>query len=566
MTATLPRPEDIQASFCAVIVDQWANAGVTHAFVAPGSRSTPFALALAEERRIRVEIVHDERSAAFMALGAGLATGAPAIALCTSGTAATHFHAAIVEADLSGVPLIACTADRPPELQGIRAPQTINQKNLYGDSVRAFIDPGVPEWDGRSQWRNFARQAFDAATGFGRGPVHVNLPFREPLVGTPVKDLNSIGDAAFVPAVARPIKSDVAMLVDHISGLRGVIVAGHGCRGVKQVVDLAECLNWPVIADSRSGLQHHDGVITHADTFLRETNTAKRLKPEVVLQLGEGPASKILGQYLHDGAAKVIQISDRPENRDPFRDVAIALNGDLKKIVVALLREVQNLNPITIAFKDAWMMADHVAAGVITECLGSSLTEPAVANTVADSARAGQIIVASSSMPIRDLEWYSRMGKGVTVLSNRGANGIDGVLATAIGAASTTTKTVHVLIGDVAFLHDSSSLTALKMREVNMRIVVTDNDGGAIFSFLAQKQTLTSERYEQLFGTPHGTDLIKLAKAHGLKSVVVNTRDSLKRALAGRGVKVIVVKTNRDSNLEEHNRINSAVSQRLSSQ
>jgi 2-succinyl-5-enolpyruvyl-6-hydroxy-3-cyclohexene-1-carboxylate synthase len=356
------------------------------------------------------------------------------------------------------------------------------------------------------------------------------------------------------------------MLVEHISGLRGVIVAGHGCRGLKQVVELAERLNWPVLADSRSGLQHHDGVITHADAFLREPNTSKRLKPEVVLQLGEGPASKVLGQYLHDGAAKVIQISDRPENRDPFRDVAIALHGDLKKIVVALLREVQNLNPVANEFKEAWITADRLAAGVITECLGSSLTEPAVANTVAESARAGQIIVASSSMPIRDLEWYSRIGKGVTVLSNRGANGIDGVLATAIGAAATTKKTVYVLIGDVAFLHDSSSLTALNKRDVNMRIVVTDNDGGAIFSFLSQKQTLKAERYEQLFGTPHGTDLIKMAKAHGLKSVGVNTRDALKRALAGRGVKVIVVKTNRDSNLEEHNRINSAVSQRLSSQ
>jgi 2-succinyl-5-enolpyruvyl-6-hydroxy-3-cyclohexene-1-carboxylate synthase len=566
MTATLPRPEDIQASFCAVIVDQWANDGVTHAFVAPGSRSTPLALALAEEPRIRVEIVHDERSAAFMALGAGLATGVPAITLCTSGTAAAHFHAAIVEADLSGVPLIACTADRPPELQGIRAPQTINQKNLYGDSVRAFIDPGVPEWDGRGQWRNFARQAFDAATGFGRGPVHVNLPFREPLVGAPTDAIHAIDDSVAARDAVSPTKTDVAMLVEHISGLRGVIVAGHGCRGLKQVVELAERLNWPVLADSRSGLQHHDGVITHADAFLREPNTSKRLKPEVVLQLGEGPASKVLGQYLHDGAAKVIQISDRPENRDPFRDVAIALHGDLKKIVVALLREVQNLNPVANEFKEAWITADRLAAGVITECLGSSLTEPAVANTVAESARAGQIIVASSSMPIRDLEWYSRIGKGVTVLSNRGANGIDGVLATAIGAAATTKKTVYVLIGDVAFLHDSSSLTALNKRDVNMRIVVTDNDGGAIFSFLSQKQTLKAERYEQLFGTPHGTDLIKMAKAHGLKSVGVNTRDALKRALAGRGVKVIVVKTNRDSNLEEHNRINSAVSQRLSSQ
>jgi 2-succinyl-5-enolpyruvyl-6-hydroxy-3-cyclohexene-1-carboxylate synthase len=566
MTATLPRPEDIQASFCAVIVDQWANDGVTHAFVAPGSRSTPLALALAEEPRIRVEIVHDERSAAFMALGAGLATGVPAITLCTSGTAAAHFHAAIVEADLSGVPLIACTADRPPELQGIRAPQTINQKDLYGDSVRKFIDPGVPEWNERGQWRNFARQAFDAATGFGRGPVHVNLPFREPLVGAPTDAIHAIEDSVAARDAVRPTKTDVAMLVEHISGLRGVIVAGHGCRGLKQVVELAERLNWPVLADSRSGLQHHDGVITHADAFLREPNTSKRLKPEVVLQLGEGPASKVLGQYLHDGAAKVIQISDRPENRDPFRDVAIALHGDLKKIVVALLREVQNLNPVANEFKEAWITADRLAAGVITECLGSSLTEPAVANTVAESARAGQIIVASSSMPIRDLEWYSRIGKGVTVLSNRGANGIDGVLATAIGAAATTKKTVYVLIGDVAFLHDSSSLTALNKRDVNMRIVVTDNDGGAIFSFLSQKQTLKAERYEQLFGTPHGTDLIKMAKAHGLKSVGVNTRDALKRALAGRGVKVIVVKTNRDSNLEEHNRINSAVSQRLSSQ
>jgi 2-succinyl-5-enolpyruvyl-6-hydroxy-3-cyclohexene-1-carboxylate synthase len=566
MTATLPRPEDIQASFCAVIVDQWANDGVTHAFVAPGSRSTPLALALAEEPRIRVEIVHDERSAAFMALGAGLATGVPAITLCTSGTAAAHFHAAIVEADLSGVPLIACTADRPPELQGIRAPQTINQKDLYGDSVRKFIDPGVPEWNERGQWRNFARQAFDAATGFGRGPVHVNLPFREPLVGAPTDAIHAIEDSVAARDAVSPTKTDVAMLVEHISGLRGVIVAGHGCRGLKQVVELAERLNWPVLADSRSGLQHHDGVITHADAFLREPNTSKRLKPEVVLQLGEGPASKVLGQYLHDGAAKVIQISDRPENRDPFRDVAIALHGDLKKIVVALLREVQNLNPVANEFKEAWITADRLAAGVITECLGSSLTEPAVANTVAESARAGQIIVASSSMPIRDLEWYSRIGKGVTVLSNRGANGIDGVLATAIGAAATTKKTVYVLIGDVAFLHDSSSLTALNKRDVNMRIVVTDNDGGAIFSFLSQKQTLKAERYEQLFGTPHGTDLIKMAKAHGLKSVGVNTRDALKRALAGRGVKVIVVKTNRDSNLEEHNRINSAVSQRLSSQ
>ncbi|MCB0985209.1 MAG: 2-succinyl-5-enolpyruvyl-6-hydroxy-3-cyclohexene-1-carboxylate synthase, partial [Ilumatobacter sp.] len=176
-------PADTQVTFCATLVDEWVRMGMRQAVVAPGSRSTPMAIALAERTDLTVHVVHDERSAAFMALGVGLATGVPAALLCTSGTAATHFHGAVVEADLSGVPMVVLTADRPPELQGIGAPQTIDQTELYGDAVRLYADPGVPEAMAAVEWRGMAAQWWLAATGEDPGPVHVNLPFREPLVG-----------------------------------------------------------------------------------------------------------------------------------------------------------------------------------------------------------------------------------------------------------------------------------------------------------------------------------------------------------------------------------------------
>lgn len=562
MSDAQPLQEDVQATFCAALADQWAKLGVRHAFVSPGSRSTPLALALAEHDEISVGIVHDERSAAFMALGSGIATGVPAVVLCTSGTAATHFHAAVVEADLSGVPLIVCTADRPPELHGIRSAQTIDQQNLYGTSVRRFTDAGVPEWHSRAKWRQMAMDIFAAAVGFERGPVHINFPFREPLVG-----VSRLED---VPSDSHTLRDrEVGRVdpVDEIAGLcraaRGLVVAGEGVGADKQVAALAADLGWPLLADSRSGLQHVESAICHADAILRASATAESLRPDVVLQFGEGPASKVLNQFLHDGKATVIQISDRPENRDPFRDVSIQVNGDLGTIAKQLRKKATGGE--NAQFADRWKMAESAARRAIVGMTTDVISEPAVACAVAGAARKGQVIVASSSMPVRDLEWYARIPRGVRVIANRGANGIDGVLSTAIGAATTTDKTVYVLIGDIALLHDSSALVALADRNVNMRIVVTNNDGGAIFSFLSQHQLLERERYEQLFGTPHGTDLVKLCKAHNLKTVEVDSLGKLKRVLGGRGVKVIVVRTDRDKNIEEHSAINAAVALAVSS-
>ena len=178
-----PEPHDVQATFCATLVDEWVHHGLRHAVIAPGSRSTPMALALACRPAIQTHVFHDERSASFAALGVALATGVPAALLCTSGTAATHFHASVVEAHQSGVPMVVLTADRPPELHGVGAPQTIEQTNLYGGAVRWFHDPGVPLDEQRATWRSIASNAWAHAVGDKPGPVHLNLPFREPLVG-----------------------------------------------------------------------------------------------------------------------------------------------------------------------------------------------------------------------------------------------------------------------------------------------------------------------------------------------------------------------------------------------
>ena len=293
-------PPDVAATCCATFVDTWIRLGVTHACVAPGSRSTPMALALAARPEVSVSIHHDERSAAFAALGLGLASGRPAIVLTTSGTAAVHLHAAVVEADLARVPLLALTADRPPELQGVGAPQTIDQRDLYGRSVRAFIDAGVPDASQRDEWRSIAARAFDTCLAPVPGPVQLNLPFREPLLGN-VHALPPAGDdlrTRSVDTVDVPIAPEtVAELVQLVSGRRGVLVAGYGIDDVGPVHRLAAALGWPVLADARSGARREGSpAIAHADALLRVDKWAAAHQPEVVLRIGDPWASKVVTQ------------------------------------------------------------------------------------------------------------------------------------------------------------------------------------------------------------------------------------------------------------------------------
>ncbi len=554
-------PADIAATFCAVLVDEWVRAGVSVACIAPGSRSTPVALALAARDDLRVEVFHDERSAAFAALGVGAASGRPAILLCTSGTAAAHFHAAVIEADLSGVPIIVVTADRPPELIDVAAPQTIDQTKLYGGSVRWFHAPGVADAAQAGLWRSLGARVSGEALGFsGRpGPVHLNLAFREPLVGTagelPEGRAHNAPWHSIVRGHTGSHEPLTRALLEAWDGQRGVILAGRGAGDPAVVLRLGELLGWPVLSDHRSGCAVASQAIRHFDSLLRHPGFAERNRPDVVLRIGEAPASKVTSQWVASSGAVIHAVVPPGKWIDPDH-LAGALVIDAS-VLLDVCDALSNRPRPPLRFSDEWERADIAAASTIAATLSAepALTDPAVARAAVRAVQPGGALVVSSSMPVRDVEWFGEPRADITVVSNRGANGIDGVLATAIGVAATGKPTV-CLIGDIALLHDSSSLTALARRNIDLTILVTDNDGGAIFSFLPQATTLAHERYELLFGTPHGTDLAAICAAHALSvQSVVTTADIVFRP----GIHVFVANTDRSGNVAVHDRLNAAV-------
>ncbi|MCU1394514.1 MAG: 2-succinyl-5-enolpyruvyl-6-hydroxy-3-cyclohexene-carboxylate synthase [Ilumatobacteraceae bacterium] len=560
--------QDVTATFCATLIDEWIHNGVRHAVVAPGSRSTPIALALAARDDIEVHVFHDERSASFAALGIGLATELPAVLVCTSGTAAAHFHAAVVEAHQSAVPLIVCTADRPPELRDVGAPQTIDQTQLYGAAVRWFHDPGVPSADAARTWRSTAAHAFATSVGLWPGPVHLNLPFREPLVGIAAElPPRRLPGRASASNAVTPALADLADLSALAAGGRGVIVAGRGCGDPFVVADLAASLGWPVLADVRcglrSGLASHERVAVAAfDDILRSPTFTGAHVPEIVLRLGESPASKVLGQWLAALDVPQVHVSALPTWSDPDGVVDCHVTADVAAVCTALAEKAEPADPSWLA---DWRQAEDAAQAAISRVTDGTaeLSEPAVARVLGRNLPSGANLMVSSSMPIRDVEWYAdRLGE-TRVFANRGANGIDGVIATATGIALATSAPTFVLIGDVAFLHDSSSLTALASRGADVRIVLVDNDGGGIFSFLPQASALAADRFELLFGTPHGTDLAALAAAHGLRVDSVDAAAGLVGALAARGPRVVHVRSDRVHNVRVHDEIHRAVAAAL---
>lgn len=527
--------------------------GLRAAFVAPGSRSTPLAIALCERAELSVEVFHDERSASFAALGHGLASGLPAVLLCTSGTAATHFHGAVAEADASAVPLLVVTADRPPRLWGIGAPQTIKQQNLYGKAVRAFAEPGVPNMSEVNMWRSVARDAWFGCLGgpLSAGPVQLNLSFEEPLVGEAgtLPSRPESPEALHAEAAGSADRDDgLDAVLKAISGRSGVVVAGRGVSEPDDLVSLARHLGWPLIADHRSGCRRPGEAVEHSDALLRIAGFAEEI--QVALVVGEPLASKVLGIWLGAGVQVVAAM---PAGRwiDPQNSAQVVVpeRGLAQRLIAA--------EPAPTDIRARWMTADAAAAQAITETLDEvGLSEPGVLRAVATEAAPRSAIVVSSSMPVRDLEWFAPGRSDVSVFANRGANGIDGVTSTAIGIALTGTPTTLV-IGDVAFLHDSNALIALGPRDLDLTIVVIDNDGGGIFSFLSQAELLPHDRYEKLFGTPHGTDIAALAAAHGIGSVDWAERGSA--ITDPSGPRLVIARTNRQSNVEIHNQLNRAV-------
>ncbi len=547
----------VQATFCATLVDEWARRGVTDAVICPGSRSTPLALALAD--RLCVHVRLDERSAGFYALGIASATCRPVVICVTSGTAAAELLASVVEAHHAGVPLIVCTADRPPELHDTGAPQTIEQTGLFGTAVRWATTPGVPAGDQEATWRPLAaRAAAEAMLGVaGPGPVHLNLAFREPLTGAPGALPARTGPIVVPPAPG-------AALSQPLSG-RGIVVVGGQLPGPPDragVLALAERLAWPVLADPRSGCRV-PGTVAAADAIVR---TGPPL-PEAVVVLGTPWLSKALGGYVADAAragARVVVVDPWRRWADPGRVATEFHQCDADAWVAAAARDAA---PCAPGWSASWRTMEERAQAAIARALGPELSEPLVARAVhAHAAEHHATMVVSASMPMRDLEWYAAPAADPPrVLANRGANGIDGVVSTALGVAQAEAehgRRTVALLGDLAFLHDVSGLVNLP--DVPCTFVVVDNDGGGIFSFLPQADEVDGHRFEQLFGTPPTTDVGAVAAGFGLDVREVTTPEQLDGALGATGPVLVRVRVpDRAHNVAVHDAVNDAVRRAL---
>jgi 2-succinyl-5-enolpyruvyl-6-hydroxy-3-cyclohexene-1-carboxylate synthase len=545
----------VQATFSATLVDEWVRRGVTEAVICPGSRSTPLAVALAA--RLNVHVRLDERSAGFYAVGLALATGRPAVICVTSGTAAAELHPAVVEAHHARVPLIVCTADRPPELLDTGAPQTIDQVGLFTTATRWSANPGVPTPEQASVWRPLAARAFGEAMhgSSGPGPVHLNLAFREPLTGTPDELPSHPG-----PAIGFPTRRVSAPDLVPLGG-NGIIIVG----GITPepptaalVQALADRLHWPVMADPRSGCRY-PGTIAAADAIVRTDPPA----PETVLLLGSPWLSKALSEYVSRSAekgARVVVVDPWHQWTDPTRVATEFHHSDTDEWLAAAIESAQAADAPWLA---SWRTMEDAAQSAIEETLAVDLSEPLVARHVyAHAAGSGATVVVSASMPIRDLEWYAApQPSPPRVLANRGANGIDGVVSTALGVAAVTPASCSTiaLMGDLAFLHDVSGLVNLD-HEARCTFVVVDNGGGGIFSFLPQAGALEPEVFERLFGTPPRSDIDAVARGFGLPVHEVTTTDELKAALDQPAPAMIHVRVrDRAENVALHEAINEAV-------
>jgi 2-succinyl-5-enolpyruvyl-6-hydroxy-3-cyclohexene-1-carboxylate synthase len=553
---------DATTACARTLVDEWARGGVSDACLAPGSRSAPLALALAADDRIRLHVHLDERSAAFFALGLGRSTGRPAVVLCTSGTAAANFHPAVLEAFHGIVPMIVCTADRPPELRGTGAGQTIDQTKLYGEAVRWYVDPGPP--DDRpgagAAWRALASRAIAEALGPPSGPVHVNLPFREPLVPTADPLVDAPGRSHGRPWTARApsVRAPSAGMLDALRQLveatpRGVVVAGWRADVAPATMQrFAAAAGWPVLADPISNLRT-PGTISTYDPLLRHPPFATAFRPDVVLRVGGPLTNKVAMQWLDPDVGQVLVDPDGLW-LDPHHAASGRMLADAEPLLTALADALVPRRDS--GWIETWLESERTARIAIDRAL-DGWTEPFEGRIARDTVLAipdGGACVVASSMPVRDVESFAAPRDGVTFFANRGANGIDGFVSTALGIARANDGPTVALLGDLCFLHDGNGFLGATDRGIDCTFVVVDNRGGGIFSFLPQAEL--PEHFETLFGTPQAVDLAALARVHGVDVIEVEKAAELVPAIdasiAGRGVRVVRVRTDRADNVTRH--------------
>ena len=544
---------DVTQSFAATFVDELAAQGVDFACISPGSRSAPLAIALQRHPKIRVFVHIDERSGSFFGVGLAKGTGKPVVLLCTSGTAAAEFHAAVVEAFHSRTPLIVLTADRPPELRDVGANQSIDQQRLYGTAVRWFFDPGPPVESAGAprQWRRLAARAYAEAAG---GPVHINLPFREPLVPTPGELPVPLGTAGQAISAGRnlPTPGQVTTLASALQrAQRPLIVAGEMRDGDRLAPALSR-LGLPVLAEPSSQLRRAEtGAAVESYEALLRAGWSLQHGPDLVVSIGGTPTSKVLGAWLAAASAPTFLIDPGRMWRDPEQVASHVIACDPQALLEALPPMDRN------AWREEWMSAGKrataaIAATFVSTPLHEGHIVRALAARLPDN---GQVFVGSS-MPIRAVDSFWPYAKTQQrFYGNRGASGIDGLVSSGLGlAAGRSNVPTVLLLGDLSVYHDMNGLWALRRHGLRATIVVCDNNGGGVFNFLPQAQH--QDVFEELFATPLGLDFAQIARLYDLVYSPVTDRAGLEPALvdalAAQTPTLVVVKFKREDSVTGH--------------
>lgn len=570
MSATMNANLDWSRAFVAEL----ANCGLQAVCLAPGSRSTPLALAFYHHPDVRVYLHLDERSAAFFALGMALATQRPVALVCTSGTASAEFHPALVEARQSQVPLLVLTADRPHELRHSGANQTIDQVKMYGDHVLWSVDAPVPQIDAPAlvlrHIQTLACRAYAVADGLVKGPVHVNLPFRKPLEPDAAEALTLPSRTR--PAVrmergtVQPSPSQIEALAELIQGHpHGLIVCGPHCplgEFPAAATQLAHTAGYPLLADSLSGLrfgpQVGDAPISGAYDLFLAGSDARWPAPEIVLRFGSLPTSATLATFLQrNPPSHLIHVRQSGVWADDSHRVDSFLQADETVVCRQLVAALHPRAPSR--WSDQFLSKEADTWAQAESYLEDAFFDGSAVATVVRSLPKGTNLVVSNSLPVRLLDQLGRpRPERIPVFANRGASGIDGVTSTALGIAAGTGSPTVLITGDIAFYHDLNGLLAIKQHDLQrIAIVLLNNNGGGIFRRLPIAKL--EPAFTSLFLTPHGLGFEHAAQLYGLGHCLVDDERTLKEALARSLTEtipqVIEVRTDSAQDLEHQRRI-----------
>ncbi|HWO98686.1 MAG TPA: 2-succinyl-5-enolpyruvyl-6-hydroxy-3-cyclohexene-1-carboxylic-acid synthase [Bacillus sp. (in: firmicutes)] len=574
---------EVLTSYVAAFVDELVSAGVTDAVVSPGSRSTPIAMLMAEHPGIHVHLNIDERSAGFFALGIAKAKRKAVALVCTSGTAAANYYPAVVEACQSRVPLVVITADRPHELRDVGAPQAINQLHLFGQYAKWFAELALPENnEGMLRYiRTTAARAVGTSLTAPAGPVHLNFPLREPLVpnlshpnlwesGRSMKaEQVKVHNGALICSPA--VLEEAVMKVKQYE--RGIIVCGdhEGTAFADAVVELAEKLNYPILADPlsqlRSGKHRKELIVNAYDTFLRNESLLADLKPEVVIRFGAMPVSKSLLLFLKEYKPEEMLVIDGGGGwREPTLVATNMIQCEETYFCQELGRLAGDLSHSSTKWLEKWLFINEKTTDLLQKRMSEeSLFEGKVVTELIDLLPEASILFVGNSMPIRDVDtFFSLNEKSIKIMANRGANGIDGVVSSALGVSTTQQPTI-LFIGDLSFYHDLNGLLAAKLNGLDLTIILVNNDGGGIFSFLPQSKE--EKHFEFLFGTPTGIEFKNAVEMYGGDFKTIETweefRQVVTQSFKEKGLKVIEIKTNRGENVMVHREVWKYVSQEM---